>query len=134
MQNAVYSRAAALERKIEIIAVSASDKDTLALDGSQLEKLPKLTFKDTVFVFEPNETEKRFKMINNGEAPLKIFAADVNCTDFEVILPEMAMEPFEITYLTIKRKLGNEQIETCVVTFLTNTIPNQIKKKIVVKK
>src|SRR5690606_30568094 len=68
-RNSVYSPGAALERKIEIIAISINDSNNVALDCSEIEKLPLLTFKDTILTFNEGELENRFKIINNGEAP-----------------------------------------------------------------
>lgn len=130
-RNSVYSPGAALERKIEIIAIATSDTNNAALDGSELEKLPLLTFKDTVFEFESNEMEKQIRFINNGEAPLKIFEATFSGQGFEVDFSREEIPPFEIQYLTIKR--SSASAKNCQVTFLTNGVPNQISKQIVVK-
>ena len=73
-RNSIYSPGAALERKIEIIAIQANDTNQVAMDGSEIEKLPLLTFKDSIFSLTVGQTEKTIKLINNGEAPLKIFS------------------------------------------------------------
>lgn len=130
-RNSVYSPGAALERKIEIIAIASSDTNNVALDGSELEKLPLLTFKDSIFEFEPNEMEKQIRFINNGEVPLKIFEATFSSEGFDVNFPIGEIPLFEIQYLTIKR--SSLSSKNCTVTFLTNGVPNQISKQIVVK-
>lgn len=129
-RNSVFSPAAALERKIEIIAIAESDTNNVALDGSELEKLPLLTFKDTLITFEPTEFEKQVRFINNGEAPLKIFEATFTSQGFEAIFPTEEIPSFEIKYLTIKR---TSETTNCNVIFLTNGVPNQISKQIIVK-
>lgn len=132
MRNSVYSPGAAVERKIEIIAIAVTDTVGVALDGSELEKLPLLTFKDTIFTFEANELEKKFNIINNGEAPLKIFVAEFNQVGFEAIIPTEPIQPFEPTSILIKRSDVNLK-GIFTVTFLTNGIPNRITKEINIK-
>jgi len=127
-RNSVYSPGAALERKIEIIAISVSDTNNLALDGSEIEKLPLLTFRDTVLTFKPGQLERRFKIINNGDAPLKIFSAEFCSEGFEATFPTEEIPRLEPTYITIRRT--EDSATGCVITFLTNTIPNLIKKEI----
>lgn len=130
-RNSVYSPGAAVERKIEIIAIASTDTNNIALDGSELEKLPLLTFKDTVLTFEAYEFEKKFNIINNGEAPLKLFSAEFSSEGFEAIFPTEPINTFEPTAITIKRLPTFKGVFS--VTFLTNTIPNRIVKEIVVK-
>ena len=131
-RNSVYSPGAAVERKIEIIAIAVTDTVGVALDGSELEKLPLLTFKDTTLVFEANELEKKFNIINNGEAPLKLFAAECSVEGFEVVFPTDAINTFEPTSISIKR-INTTLTGSFSVTFLTNAIPNRITKEIVIK-
>ncbi len=132
MRNSVYSPGAAVERKIEIIAIAVTDTVGVALDGSELEKLPLLTFKDTVLTFGANELEKKFNIINNGEAPLKIFVAEFNPLGFEAVFPTEPIQPFEPTSILIKRSDVNLK-GSFTVTFLTNGIPNRITKEIIIK-
>lgn len=130
-RNSVYSPGAALERKIEIIAITVTDTNQSTLDGSEMEKLPLLTFKDTVLTFEKEELEKKFKIINNGEAPLKIFAATFTTDGFEAVLPTEEILPFEPNYITIKN--NQNKTNSLSVTFLTNGVPNRISKEILIK-
>ena len=132
-KNSVYSRGAALARKIEIIAISADDTTNTALDGSQLEKLPVLTFRDDIIKMNTEITEKKIKVINSGEAPLEIFAATCNCEAYSIILPENKIGVLETAYITIKYNSRNAQQKECFIEFLTNTVPNQIKKKVVLE-
>ncbi|MCB0381376.1 MAG: hypothetical protein KDD24_08970, partial [Flavobacteriales bacterium] len=127
-RNSVYSPGAALERKIEIIAITVTDTNQSTLDGSEMEKLPLLTFKDTVLTFEENELEKKFKIINNGESPLKIFAATFSSEGFEAEFTNEPIAAFEPTFILIKRKQTNSK--NSMVTFLTNGVPNRIIKEI----
>ncbi|HRP61133.1 MAG TPA: hypothetical protein PK833_12735, partial [Vicingus sp.] len=131
-RNSVFSPGAALERKIEIIAIASTDTNKVALDGSELEKLPLLTFKDTTLTFEANELEKKFNIINSGEAPLKIFSAEFSTEGFEALFPTEPINTFEPTVITVKR--NNPTVKgTFLVTFLTNGIPNRIVKEIVIQ-
>jgi len=129
-RNSVYSPAAAFERKIEIIAISVNDTSNLAMDGSELEKLPLLTFKDTIITLKPGQLEKQIKIINNGEAPLEIYSAIFSCNGFSIELPKGEIPVLEPLYLTLKYNPTVDQPTNCTVTFLTNTIPNQIIKTI----
>ncbi len=132
-RNSIYSPGAALERKIEIIAIQADDTSQIAMDGSEIEKLPLLTFKDSIIHLSVGQTEKPLKIINNGEAPLKIFSATFSCEGFTIDLPGLEiprMEPLELK-LTYNPK--EHHTKTCTVEFLTNTIPNKIRKTIVIE-
>lgn len=131
-RNSVYSPGAAVERKIEIIAIAVTDTVGVALDGSELEKLPLLTFKDTTLIFEANELEKKFNIINNGEAPLKLFAAECSVEGLEVVFPTESINTFEPTSISIKR-INTTLTGSFYVTFLTNAIPNRTTKEIVIK-
>ena len=130
-RNSVYSPGAALERKIEIIAITVTDTNQSTLDGSEMEKLPLLTFKDTVLIFEENELEKKFKIINNGESPLKIFAATFSSEGFEAEFTSEPIAAFEPTYILIKRKQTSSK--SSIVTFLINGVPNRISKLIEIR-
>ena len=130
LRNSVYHPRAALERKIEIIAIDANDTNAVAFDGSELEKLPLLTFKDTIIRLVAGETEKRLKIINNGEAPLKIFRAVFNCEGFTIKLPEEDIPVLKPHYLTLKYQPSENNQKQCFVEFLTNTVPNKVIKEI----
>ncbi|MCB9360226.1 MAG: tetratricopeptide repeat protein [Flavobacteriales bacterium] len=131
-RNSVYSPGAALERKIEIIAISVNDSNNVTLDGSEMEKLPLLTFKDTILTFSEGQLEKRFKIINNGEAPLQIFSAEFCSEGFEISYPTGEIPVLTPVYITIKRTITSQHY--CELTLLTNTIPNVIKKRIKILK
>ncbi|MCB0402706.1 MAG: DUF1573 domain-containing protein [Flavobacteriales bacterium] len=129
-RNSVYSPGAALERKIEIIAIQADDTNQVALDGSELEKLPLLTFRDSVIKMTVGEHEKQIKIINNGEAPLKIFSATFSCDGFTIDLPAKEIPRMEPLMLNMTYNPTEDVPKKCTVEFLTNTIPNKIKKEI----
>ncbi len=129
-RNSVYSPGAAFERKIEIIAIQADDTNQVAMDGSEIEKLPLLTFKDSIINLAAGQTEIQLKFINNGDAPLKIFAVTFSCEGFTLDIPALEiprMEPRELK-LTYNPKVRLPK--KCTVEFLTNTIPNKIVKEI----
>lgn len=129
-RNSVYSPGAALERKIEIIAIQADDTNQVAMDGSELEKLPLLTFRDTIIKLKVGQTEKQLKVINNGEAPLKIFNATFSCDGFTIDLPPKEIARMEPFYLNLTYHPKEHTPKKCTVEFLTNTIPNKIVKEI----
>jgi len=129
-RNSIYSPGAAFERKIEIIAIQANDTNQLAMDGSELELLPLLTFKDSIFNFAVGQTEKELKIINNGDAPLKIFAATFSCDGFTIDLPGLEIPRMEPRVLKLTYNPKERLPKKCTVEFLTNTIPNKIIKEI----
>lgn len=129
-RNSVYSPGAALERKIEIIAIQANDTNQVAMDGSELEKLPLLTFKDSIIKLAIGQTEKQLKIINNGDAPLKIFNATFSCDGFTIDLPGLAISRMEPLELKLTYNPKEHTPKKCTVEFLTNTIPNKIVKEI----
>lgn len=131
-RNSVYSPGAAFERKIEIIAMSVSDNSKTTLDGSEMEKLPLLIFKDTILTFESNELEKKFEIINNGEAYLQLFAVDFNVDGFEAEFTKEKIQPFEPASILIRR-LNQNGLKKAKVTFLNNGVPNRITKEILIK-
>ncbi|MCO6499832.1 MAG: hypothetical protein J5I47_05570 [Vicingus serpentipes] len=133
LRNSVYHPKAALERKIEIIAIDANDTNAVAFDGSELEKLPVLTFEDSIINIFSSETKKQLKITNNGEAPLKIFRAVFDCDGFSIELPEEEIPVMGTTYLTLKNQTNENTSKQCTVEFLTNTIPNKIIKKILIE-
>jgi hypothetical protein len=132
-RNSVYSPEAALERKIEIIAIQANDTNQLAMDGSELEKLPILTFQDSVINLTIGQTKKEIKIINNGEAPLKIFAATFSCDGFTIDLSGLEIPTFEPVTLNLTYNPKERLSKTCTVEFLTNTIPNKIRVEIIIE-
>ena len=132
-RNSVYSPSAALERKIEIIAIQANDTNQVAMDGSELEKLPLLTFRDSIINLAVGQTNKKIKIINNGEAPLKIFSATFSCEGFTIDLPGLAIPTFEPLILNLTYNPKEHKAKTCTVEFLTNTIPNKVRMKIVIE-
>jgi hypothetical protein len=73
-RNSVYSRKAALERKIEIISVSQVLKDSL---------YPEITFSNEIFDFgAKKENEKlthQFTFVNTGKKDLKIYNVTTEC-------------------------------------------------------
>jgi len=132
-RNSIYSPGAALERKIEIIAIQADDTSQVAMDGSEIEKLPLLTFRDSIINLAVDQTERTVKIINNGEAPLKIFSATFSCEGFTIDLPGLEIPRMEPVKLKLTYNPKERTPKTCTVEFLTNTIPNKIIKQIVIE-
>jgi len=98
-----------------------------------LEKLPLLTFKDTIIRLSLNQTEKQLKIINNGEAPLKIFSATFSCEGFTIDLPAKEIPVMEPLVLNLTYHPKEAGAKKCTVEFLTNTIPNKIRKEIIIE-
>ncbi|MDB4534226.1 hypothetical protein N9242_05075 [Vicingaceae bacterium] len=132
-RNSIYSPGAALERKIEIIAIQANDTNQVAMDGSELEKLPLLTFQDSIIRLELGQTKKQIKIINNGEAPLKIFSATFSCDGFTIDLPGLEIPTYEPHSLNLTYNPKEQKTQKCTVEFLTNTIPNKIRMEIIIE-
>jgi len=132
LRNSVYHPKAALERKIEIIAIDANDTNNVAFDGSELEKLPLLTFKDSIIHFAIGQTEQQIEITNTGEAPLKLFVATFSCDGFTIDLPKTEIPIMESLTLKLSYHPKEDVPKTCTVEFLTNTIPNKIIKEVVI--
>lgn len=123
-RNSIYSRNAALERKIEIIAIS--ENDSTALDGSEKEKLPELTFSDSLHC---TTTTCKIFYKNAGKSTLKVFNIKSSCNDIKVNIstPELAINEEGFFEIEFKNK---QKPYSCTFTLLTNTIPNTVKKEI----
>lgn len=129
-RNSIYSKKAALERKIEIIAVTENSNTTIV--GDDVGNLPQLTFKDSTFIFEENQYNKKVKFINNSDATLKIYDVTVSNTGFSILFPKKDIDTYEIDYVSISYLPEKVKPGVYYITFMTNTIPNQIRKRIVV--
>ena len=129
LRNSVYSRAAALERKIEIIAVSVKDSAKIRLDNHQPEKFPDLKIAEDFFDFGKVDygqvVEHLFKIENTGDTDLIIYNGSGSCG---CTVPDWSREPippgkeaFIKVKFDSKGKMG-KQMNT--VTLITNAIPN----------
>ncbi|NQX98915.1 MAG: DUF1573 domain-containing protein, partial [Flavobacteriales bacterium] len=78
------------------------------------------------------QTERLINIINNGEAPLKIFSARFCCDGLTIDLPGLEIPAFEPTTLKLTYNPKEHLAKTCTVEFLTNTIPNKIRMNIVI--
>jgi hypothetical protein len=132
-RNSVYSPGAALERKIEIIAIQANDTNQKLMDGSAIEKRPLLTFKDSIIHLTIGQTKKQIKIINNGEAPLKLFSATFSCDGFTIDLPGLEIPTFEPLSLSLTYHPKEHLTKKCTVEFLTNTFPNKMVMEIIIE-
>ena len=79
------------------------------------------------------QLKKHIKIINNGEAPLKIFSTTFSCDGFTIDLPALEIPTFEPTTLNLTYNPKEHIPKTCTVEFLTNTIPNKIRMEIIIK-
>ena len=129
LRNSVYSRAAALERKIEIIAVSVKDSAKIRLDDQQPEKFPDVKIAEDFFDFGKVDygqvVEHLFKIENTGDTDLIIYNGSGSCG---CTVPDWSKEPIPPGKEAIikvkfdsKGKMG-KQMST--VTLITNAIPN----------
>lgn len=119
-RNSVYSRKAALERKIEIISVKHADRDSI---------FPEISFEEEIFDFgkmEQGETRSHiFRFFNSGKDTFKIkdISTSCGCTvakwTHNELIPGSEGE-IEIVFDT-KGKLG-KQVKT--VTIESNAVPS----------
>ncbi len=101
-KNSVYSRKAALERKIEIQSVSFAKKDTTYAE---------LKFEAQVFDFGNATTGVQlthvFKFTNTGEQPLNIESVEVECDCLSYELNKTILAPGEEGLLTVTLNTTN---------------------------
>ena len=131
LKNSVYSRAAALERKIEIIAVSVKDSIQTTTDEKVKteEAFPEILFEETSHYFGDikygEKVEHIFKFKNTGNSDLIIYNATGSCG---CTVPQWSKEPIppggeaEIKVVfDSKGKLGKQNNS---VTLFTNSTPD----------
>ncbi len=88
-QNSVYSRAAAIERKIEIQSVSYLEEDTVSyLECDQ-------QINDLGSIPTDKVIERSFKVTNTGKKPLTGIRARIPCSCNSVSIPKTTLEPGE---------------------------------------
>jgi hypothetical protein len=133
LKNSVYSRAAALERKIEILSVTLKEEEKPFEEEnySSDEDAPKMEFEESSYDFgkipygEPVEHSFKFKNTGNRELQIKEIIASCGCTavDFpkDVIIPGDEAE-IKIQYDT-KGKFGPQENS---VSIITNSTPKVI--------
>lgn len=128
-RNSIYNPAAALERRIEIIAITELEDSVQRMDGGDLEKLPVIEF-DTMKKSFGNiklgeEGTVVFQIKNTGDTELKIFQAEPTCNCTEVVLPK-SIAPGETGEIKVKvghkGKAGKLSVD---IKLLTNTKPNR---------
>lgn len=139
LKNSVYSRKAALERKIEIMAIRLTEKgkENKGLDGSTIEEAKleiENSIKNITEIPKNVDTEIIFKIKNKGNSPLKLFSAETENNTLKISLPEHSILPeqeSEIKILvpfSVLSKTFNAKIK-----ILSNANPNihwlEIKKE-----
>lgn len=123
LRNSVYSRAAALERKIEIISVQQAASDSLG-------PLPRFDHEivDLGTVQFREEVEAKFKLSNVGDQTLEIFSMIPECGCTMPDLVSNLIAPGESTEITLRYN-GTGEAGKFVknVTLITNAeTPNRV--------
>jgi hypothetical protein len=99
-RNSIYSRAAAFERKIQIILY---ESDNAASDG--LNKYPCIVFTDSVHDFGSLETGKKavfnFEFVNTGNAPLLLGGIETSCGCTVADWPRESLDPGQKASISI---------------------------------
>ncbi|MBA3901216.1 MAG: DUF1573 domain-containing protein, partial [Bacteroidetes bacterium] len=132
LKNSVYSRAAAMERKIEIIGIALKDSMPIAVvePETKEEKFPGPKVENPSFDFGKVEygkvVEHQFKIKNEGETDLIIFDAIGSCG---CTVPEFSKSPIapgEEAIITVKfDTLGKLGKQRNTVVLSTNAVPNR---------
>lgn len=98
LKNSVYSRKAAFERKIEIMAIRLTEKgkEEKALDGTEIND-PFLKLDNPIYILKKRssleELEIEFTFQNSGKTSLKIFSAEPDNGLLKITLPNQPIEP-----------------------------------------
>lgn len=129
-KNSIYNPKAALERKIEILAIEFNDSTNKSFDGNKLEKLPVIKFEQTEHHFnEINSATQgvhEFKVTNTGEIDLFIYSATSSCYCTQVEFDKNPIKPGETT--NIKAILNNDYPQGkfgASIEIITNAKPNR---------
>ena len=88
-KNSVYSRAAAIERKIEVQSVSYMEEDTVSFleSSKQIEDLGKIK-EDQVY-------SRKFKITNTSDKQLTNISARIPCDCNKTVIPKASLAPGE---------------------------------------
>ncbi|GAB4254761.1 MAG: hypothetical protein Kow0079_11230 [Vicingaceae bacterium] len=127
-KNSIYSRAASLERKIEIIAVAEDDTTHKALDGSEIEKTPEITvLEDDPNDFKIGPAFHNIPIKNTGENDLIVYEIKSSNpgikVNFELEKPIKPNEEKNIELIIDESvKAGTYSLE-----IISNCIPSQMK-------
>jgi hypothetical protein len=125
---AVYSPQAAMQRKIELIAVSQQDGVKKRFDSKEDYKPAKIEFNSRSYELgeiENEELERIFLMKNSGGEKLKIYNIMVNCDDCaQVEFPE-ELEPNESGRIELRLDTKSMKGEVTVkLTVVSNSVPH----------
>ena len=131
-RNSIYSRAAAFERKIQIILYSSG---TLISEESFNDEFPEISFNNKTHDFgELKNYEKKvysFRFQNTGKSELLISKVSSSCECLTVDYPQKSILPNAYGTINILFNSGefDGKIEE-TITIFSNSIPNKVTLKI----
>ncbi|HCQ28748.1 MAG TPA: hypothetical protein DIU39_00580, partial [Flavobacteriales bacterium] len=123
-RNSIYSPKAALQRKIEIIAVTSEDVDVSSFSNDTIINA-RLEIRQKQYSFGDNDKIK-VKIKNTGNEPLQIFNVLLRCQNcVEVLWPEVAIKPGETSEIVFQK---NENFPTggVEVEIISNAVPSRV--------
>ncbi len=121
LKESVYSRAAALERKIEIVHVQRADRDSAFASikfSKEVHDFGRVEVGDTL--------SHTFYFRNTGERPLRIKKLETSCGCTVADYPEAPIEPGENGTIEVHfNTRGKSGMQTKTVLLTTNGIPEK---------
>ncbi len=142
LKNSVYSRKAALERKIEIMAIRLTGEDTtgtgkeeVGLDGTLVADpqahFPRTNIPVSLAAITSSEQVK-IAVQNTGKAPLRFFSYETSNPAFQLIFPITDIAPGETDYILFTSNPGTSATTGVQIIFslLSNANPNKHKIEI----
>jgi hypothetical protein len=122
-RNSVYSPKAALQRKIEIIAVTSEESKVSSFSNDTI-KNARLKVEQTIYAF--GDRKKINVLIENtGNEPLQIFNVLINCENcMEISWPENFIQPGETANLYFEKNT-TFPTEGVKVEIISNAVPSR---------
>ncbi|MFN7014948.1 MAG: hypothetical protein ACK4ON_11840, partial [Bacteroidia bacterium] len=131
LKNSVYSRSAALERKIEILAVSVKDNVKTSLSDTLVYEFGKLEISETNVSLKNSLQQgnnwKEIKLKNIGKGPIEIITTQCKNPNVKCKWEKERMEPGMEQTLTIffeNITQFRKSHETIEIDIITNGFPN----------
>jgi hypothetical protein len=138
LKNSVYSRKAALERKIEIMAIRLTEKgkENKGLDGTEIKEAI-LYIENPIINIDNyainNNVEVHFTIYNKGNSPLKLFSFETETNALKIVLPEQPIlsEQKDVIRVEVPQSVLGSSFNA-KIKILSNANPNmhwiEIKK------